>query len=169
MAVEMFLRMDGVAGGSRNYNHKGWADLITWSWDLDRAGEADHPSTDEPHMNEICLVKAVDIDSTALMSLFAERKTIKTAEINIVPVVGKRDVQQKYIAITLEDVRINSIKTGGSVEESVFKEKISLQFGKIKYEYHDYGDIGPNGTAGRTLTSYAFSWDVTAAAGRVSP
>ena len=27
MSLEIFLKLDGVVGGTRNYQHKGWADL----------------------------------------------------------------------------------------------------------------------------------------------
>ena len=159
MAVEIFLRVDGVTGGSQSYGHKGWADLLNWSWDLERAPNPLAALGERAlHMNEISLVKTVGVDSAALMTLFAGGTPIKSAEINIVPVVGKRDAQQKYIAIALEDVLIKSISTGGSLDESVFKEKITLIFGKVKYEFHHYAEIGPSGGA-RTLTSYAFDWD----------
>ena len=160
MAVEMFLRLDGVTGGSQNYGHKGWAEVLTWSWDLDRVQGASEANPDSGlKMNEISLVKAVSVDSAAIMTLFAGGTAIKSAEIDIVPVVGKRDAQQKYITITLEEVLIKSISTGGSVDESVFKEKITLAFGKMKYEFHHYADVGPAGGV-KTLTSYAFGWDL---------
>ncbi len=162
MAVEMFLKIDGMTGGSNNYNHKGWADLLSWSWDLDREPDNRQASTkDARHMNEISLVKAVGTDSTELMKLFAAGKPIKKVEIKVAPVVGKRDAQQKYIGITLEDVVIKSINAGGSIEESVFKERITLHFGKIKYEYHHYGDVAATGGAA-TSTNYAFGWDLVA-------
>ena len=160
MAVEIFLRMDGVTGGSQNYGHKGWAELLSWRWDLDRApDQLTALAARALHMNEISLVKTVGVDSAALMGLFAGGTVIKTAEINIVPVVGKRDAQQKYIAITLEEVLIKSISTGGSLEESVFQERITLIFSKVKYEFHHYAEIGPSGGA-RAVTSYEFDWEL---------
>ncbi len=160
MAVEIFLRMDGVTGGSQNYGHKGWAEVLSWSWELDRAATPLAALAERAvHMNEISLIKTVGVDSAALMALFVNGTAIKTAEIDIVPVVGKRDAQQKYIALALEDVQIKSISTSGSLDESVFKEKITLVFGKVKYEFHHYAEVGPSGGA-RTLTSYAFDWEL---------
>ena len=158
MAVEMFLKVEGVVGGSRNYHHKGWADVLSWTWGLDRGQGG---MGDAMRMNSLSLTKATGIDSTALMVLFAAGKPIKKAEISVVPVVGKRDAQQKYVAITLEDVIVQSITTGGSAEESVFKENITLLFGKITYEYHHYADVATDGAAA-ALKSYTFGWDLVA-------
>ncbi|MBI2803133.1 MAG: type VI secretion system tube protein Hcp [Gammaproteobacteria bacterium] len=157
MAVEMFVRLDGITGGSRNYYHKGWADVLSWSWGLERV----HGATGNMRMNELSLIKAIGVESPAMMTAFAEGKPIKQVDLSIVPVVGKRDAQQKYVAITLEDVLIKSITTGGSAEESFFRENLTLCFGKIKYEYHQYADVGSDGGAG-TPKSFAFGWDVAA-------
>jgi type VI secretion system secreted protein Hcp len=159
MAVEMFFRVDGVPGGSHNYSHKGWSDLLSWRWNLDRPVGTSHAIAAPP--NEISLVKAVGMDSTELMRLFAEGKPVKFAEIDIVPVVGKRDAQQKYLGITMHDVMIKSIDIGGSLDESVFKEKITLRFNKVKFEYHQYSDASASGGA-PSLTDYAFDWDLLA-------
>jgi type VI secretion system secreted protein Hcp len=158
MAVEMFLRIDGVTGGTLNYSHKGWADVLSYSWDLTRGPTNVGGGV---QMNEISLVKAVGVDSAALMLLFAAGTPIKTAELSIIPTVGKRDAPQKYIGMTLEDVLITAISTGGGIDEQAFKEKVTLQFGKVKYEFHNYGEIGPSG-ATRVLTSFAFGWDLVA-------
>lgn len=161
MAVEIFFRIEGVTGGTLNYSHKGWADVLSYSWELARDPIVGQANADGgAGMNEISLVKAVGVDSTALMTSFAAGTPAKTAEISIIPTVGKRDAPQKYLAITLEDVLIIAISTGGGIDESVFKEKITLRFGRVKYEYHQYGEIGPAG-ATRAVSSYAFDWDLS--------
>ena len=157
MAVEMFLRLDGITGGSRSYHHKGWSDLLSWRWGLDRAPGADAAL----HMNEIILIKPVGMESSALMTLFAERKLVKAAEIHVVPVVGKRDAQQKYLALTLEGLLIKSIMTGGTAEDSVFSENITCTFDKVKFEFNQYADAGPDGGA-QKAESYIFGWDIAA-------
>ena len=39
MALEMFLKIDGVVGGTRNYQHKGWSDMLSWNWNLERVAD----------------------------------------------------------------------------------------------------------------------------------
>lgn len=164
MSVEMFLRLDGVTGGSRNYQHRGWADLVAWRWNLDQAvATAAGGAGAGVQMNEIVLDKHVGVESTDLMRLFAEGATVPKAEISVVPVVGKRDAPQKYLAITLEDVTVRSLRTSGSVEDPVFKETLTLRFARVRYEFHHYTDQVQSGGA-PAMTSYAFTWNLATGA-----
>ena len=154
MALETFLRVDGVTGGSRNYYHPGWADVVSWQWHLSGAGAAMPP-------DELRVVKRVGMESPALMKLWAQGGVVAAAEINIVPVVGKRDAQQKYLSMAFEDLSVKSIATGGKSEESVFSESITLVFARVKFEFHQYADAGPDGGA-QALQSFGFGWDTAA-------
>ncbi len=157
MSVEMFFRMEGVEGGTLNYSHKGWADCLSYQWDLaPRAGDALGEG-----VNQLSLVKTVGPDSAVLMTLCTAATIVRVAELSIIPNLGKRDVPQKYLALTLEDVQVMRISTGGGLEESVFRETITLRFGKVRYEYHQYSDIGAAG-APRPLATYTFDWAMPA-------
>ena len=60
MAVEMFLRMDGITGGSRNYHHKGWAEVLSWSWGLEHVNSGAQTGPDNTlRMDELSLTKAI--------------------------------------------------------------------------------------------------------------
>ena len=161
MAVEMFVKLDGITGGSRNYHHKGWADLTSWQWLLDNQRGAGQSPTAVPQLDLIALVKPLGRDSPEIMTAFAERRLIKSAEIHVVPQVGKRDAQQKYLSLMFEDLYVNSIATGGKTEESIFNESITLVFGKVKFDFHQYADAGPDGGA-QALESFTFGWNIQA-------
>ena len=34
MALQMYMKMDGVLGDSKSYKHKGWADVLSWNWGM---------------------------------------------------------------------------------------------------------------------------------------
>ena len=160
MAIEMFLRVDGVAGGCRNFQHKGWAEVSSWQWGIERrARTADEGPDNATNSNEISVIKPIGMDSTALMRLFAEGALINEVELSIAPAGGKRGAQQKYLDIKLQGVTIQSISTGGSDEENFLKETITLGFNKVDYTYHQYADVGTDGKTG-ALQSYAFQWDL---------
>ncbi len=154
MALEMFMRLEGVTGGSRNYHHKGWADVLSWRWAMARADEGGAAT-----MNELHLTKSIGIDSPAMLGLFAAGTPIAKAELSVVPVVGKRDQQQKYVAIQLHDVTIQSIKINGVEEENFFKEDITLRFARVNYEYFEYGASGTDGKP-PPAQAFAFGWDL---------
>ena len=159
MAVEMFLKLDGIAGGSRNYHHKGWADMISWQWAVQGASALSADAL--PRMNELTLTKALGMESPTLMSLCAQGKRVASAEIHVVPVVSKRDAQQKYLALTLEDLRITSIETGGGLDNNVFVETLTLEFRRVRFEFNQYAASGPDDGA-QQVESYSFGWDVVA-------
>lgn len=158
MALEIFLRIDGVTGGSRNFHHQGWADVLSWGWALERA---DAPAADRAagdlRMHEITVTKAVGVDSAALMQLCATGSVAAAAEIEVIPQVGKREAQQKYLSLRLGEVRVKSIRTGGSSEDSQFHETVTLSFKRICFEYMRYADANASGGAGEGV-AHAFDW-----------
>lgn len=155
MALEIFLRLDGVIGGARNYYHPGSADVMSWQWCL--SGTDSASPADELH-----IVKRVGIESPTLMRLWAEREVVPAGEISIVPVVGKRDAQQKFICIKLENIRVLSMEVGGSVDDNHATEKLTLRFELLRFEFHHYIDATPDSPDG-TAQSVAFDWRAPAA------
>ena len=86
---------------------------------------------------------------------------IAKAELSIVPVVGKRDQQQKYLALQLHDVTIQSINITSVEEQNFFHEDVVLRFARVNYEYFEYG---PSGTDGKQppAQAFTFGWDLAA-------
>ena len=100
------------------------------------------------------------MDSTDMMLLFAQGKTVKNVELNIIPVVGARDAKQKYLSMLMENVVIKSITTGGSATEDFFKEDIVLLFDKIRFVYNHNTAANTQNPAG-TSVDYKFGWDIS--------
>lgn len=164
MALEMFVKFDGIHGGTRNYQHKGWADMLSWNWNLEHTPE-DLVASGEPcaGMNQITVLKAIGQESAALLRSFVDRTPIKLVEISVIPVVGKREALQKYLSIVMEDVHITAIRTDGEAEEMFFRERLILEFAKIKYEVYHHSASDPNDTtANATVENFTFEWDLTA-------
>lgn len=138
MAVEMYLKLGAIAGSATNRDHKGWIPAISCNWGLARVrgrsttGEASKALTKG---NEIKMLKAIGMESPAMMSLCASGAITEQAEIAIVPAVGKREIQRKYIQITLDHVVVKSMNTAGHCEDSFLTEEVLLGFRKINFEY----------------------------------
>lgn len=161
MSVEMYLKMDGVTGGSKNFSHKGWSDVISWGWAMvSNRSAADVTDKDKTSFREMSIVKKIGMDSTAIMQLFAQGKVIESAELDVIPVVGKREARQKYLSIRMEDVLVKSIITGGNNSEDSFNENIVLLFGKVRFEYSVNAITGAENT-GKEAAEYNFNWDIT--------
>ncbi len=138
MSVEIYLNLSDVAGAVTNRDHKGWIEMLTCDWGFARgrpratAGKRAPPITTG---NEIRTTKNIGLESASLMDLCASGAVSERAQISIIPSVGKREAQRKYILITLENVFIKSIKTTGLNAESFFTEEVVLGFRKFGFEY----------------------------------
>lgn len=160
MALEMFLKLDGVDGGTRNYQHKGWCDMLSWNWHLDLVS-AEREAADGPcsGMNQITVLKALGQESPAILRLFAERTTLDSVEISAVPVVGKREAVQKYLAIKMEDVIVINVRSDGEAEENFFRERLIFQFNKLTYE--TYLHESSTGSTAGAVENFTFAWDLS--------
>ena len=87
------------------------------------------------NMNRISIIKPVGLESATLMQLLTDRTVVSSAEISVAPVVGKREAQQKLIGVEFENVLVQSIDTGATIDEEAFCETVVICFGKVKYQY----------------------------------
>lgn len=159
MPVEMFIRLDGIQGDSRNYQHKGWSDILEWNWGMSAIVNSEN--TRKTLIDEITITKQIGTDSTDFMLLFSQGKTVKNAEINIIPTVAKREARQKYLHMQMEDVSVKSIHIGGSTGDDIFKEQITLNFSKVRLTYNPYlVASAENPTA--VSRDYKYGWDIKA-------
>jgi len=160
MSVSMFLRLEGVAGGSRNYSYKGWSEVLSWQWEMFSNRTAPQISDkDHTSFGEISLVKPIGMDSTAIRTLYARGDIIPSAELSIIPVVSKREAKQKYLAMKMEKILIKSIVTAGSSDEDHFNETVVLLFNNIRFEYNLHTDASPGETSAASV-DYEFAWDI---------
>ena len=160
MSTEMFLRLDGLEGASRNYAHKGWIQINAWNWGLQRARKTspDGKSVREVlNMNRITVTKPVSIETPQLMNLMIERKPC-IGEISAIPQVGKREAAPKILGITLENVIIQSIETGLDVHQEDLSETLVLFFNKVKFDFH-LNTKEVRGGAEASSETQTFEWD----------
>ena len=160
MSLQMNMKMEGISGESSSFSHKGWTDVLSWNWGMTSNRKLAHASNgDKTSLNELSIIKAIGADSPQIRLCFAQAKIIPSVEFTIIPVVGKRERQSKYLHIRMEDVVIKSIVTGGSNEDNFFKEHITLLFDRIEFEYSKSGNVSNDGTVGEDQ-AFNFEWDV---------
>ena len=160
MALQMYMKMDGVLGDSKSYKHKGWADVLSWNWGMTSNRKLAHNiEGDKTSLNELSIIKSIGVDSANIRLLYAQGKIIPSVELSITPSVGKREVQTKYVYIKMEDVLIKSIVTGGSTEDAFFKEHVTLLFDRIRFEY-SLGALSLDDSPDDTPNDFDFEWNV---------
>lgn len=154
MAVDMFLKMPPIKGESRDSKHKEEIDVLAWSWGASNSGTAHMgggAGSGKVNVQDLSVTKYVDGGSTDLMLACCDGTHFDEALLTVRK-AGKDPVE--YIKITMNEVLITSISTGGSGGEDRLTENVSLNFAKVKVEYTGQDE---KGAAGKTTT---MGWNI---------
>jgi type VI secretion system Hcp family effector len=139
-AVDIFLRLDGVAGEVTQEKHKNWIKLDSYSVGFDSGGVRRTPggaSAGKPACSVLEATKAFDSSSPLLMTAVMTGKQFQKAEIHFLR-TGSADVFLKY---ELQDVILSSLgDSGGS--DGAPTESLSLNFGKATVRYYAQNKMG---------------------------
>lgn len=156
MAADIFLKIDGVNGESKDDKHKNEIEVLAWSWAESQSGSASHGSgmgSGKVEMHDITFTKYVDKSTPKLIEKCAKGEHIPKADMVMRKAGGE---QKEYLKIHLDDVLISSYSTSGSGGGESPTENISLNFGKITVEYFEQDNKGTMTSAGKA------GWDVKA-------
>jgi type VI secretion system secreted protein Hcp len=139
MAVDMFINMGKEIEGETTDKARAKEkdiDVLAWSWGMSQSGTTHMGGgggSGKASFQDLSFTKYVDSASNALMFSLARGKHIPKAEL-LVRKAGA-DVQTPYITITMEEVLVTSISTGGSGGEDRLTENVSLNFAKVTFGY----------------------------------
>src|SRR4051794_22364914 len=114
MAVDMFLKIDDVKGESRDSKHAGEIDILAWSWGMSQSGTTHTGGgggAGKVSVNDLSLTKYVDKSSPGLMLACCNGKHYKEALLTVRK-AGEKPLE--YVKITLKEVIVSAISTGGS-------------------------------------------------------
>lgn len=135
MAVDMFFKMDDVKGESQDDKHKDEIDVLSWSWGATQSGTTHlggGGGAGKVSVNDISITKYVDKASPNLMLACCNGKHYKEAKLTVRK-AGEKPLE--YIKVTLKEVLVSSVSTGGSHGEDRLTETIGLNFAEFKMEY----------------------------------
>ena len=149
MAVDMFLKIDGVDGESTDEAHKDWIEVLSYSHGISQpvsaASRSGGRTGGRADFEDFSVVKTVDKATPALNVHCANGKHIPKVEMELCLATEDKHTFMKY---TLKDVVISSISPGGSAEgEAKPLEDLSLAYGQIEWEYTPIDQSGKPGAA----------------------
>jgi type VI secretion system secreted protein Hcp len=145
----MFLKLGDIKGEALDAKHKDEIDVLAWSWGMSQTGTmplGSGGSTGKVSIQDLSVTKYVDRATPNLMKACCNGKQYAKALLTVRKAGG--DSQVEYVKITMEPVIISSISGGGSQGEERQTENVTLNFGKVKYEYTMQN---PDGTAGASI------------------
>lgn len=145
MAVDMYLKLDGIKGESQDSKHKDEIDVLSWSWGVQQSGTmhtGGGGGSGKASFSDMSITKYVDSASPNLIKVCSTGEHVKEALL-VVRKAGKD--QQEYLKYILTDCLISSVSTGGSGGEDRLTENISINFAKFKVEYRPQNKDGTLG------------------------
>jgi type VI secretion system secreted protein Hcp len=147
MAVDYFLKIDGIDGESVDAQHAGEIEVLSWSW-----GETQSVSqpggggggSGKVQMQDFVFATRFSKASPKLLLACATGEHLQSAQLACRR-AGK--AQQEFLKITLNDVLFSSFQTGGSAAaDDLPLDQVSLAYGKLQVEYREQkanGTLGP--------------------------
>jgi type VI secretion system secreted protein Hcp len=160
MAVDMFLKLDGIAGESQDSKHKDEIDVLAWSWGASNSGTTHMGSgggAGKANFQDLSFTKYVDKASPPLLTAVSKGTHIKTATL-VLRKAGGTPVE--YYKLALTEILISSVSTGGSGGEDRLTENVTLNFASFALDY-----IGQDAKGG-ALPAVSSSYNIAANAAK---
>jgi type VI secretion system secreted protein Hcp len=141
----MFMQIGDLKGESRDKVHVGKIDVLAWSWGASNSGSAHDgggAGSGKANVQDLSFTKYIDKCSPSLMLACCQGSHYDTALLIVRKAGGK---PLEYLKITLTEVLITSVSTGGSGGEDRLTENVALNFAKVKVDYVEQKADGTEG------------------------
>jgi type VI secretion system secreted protein Hcp len=136
MAVDMFLKLDGIKGESTANKHEGEIDIMSFSWGVSQSGTlafGGGGGAGKAQFQDLNFSSRVNKASPQLFLSCASGTHIKEATLTARKAGEK---QQDFLIIKLNDILVSSYQTGGaSASEALPTDQFALNYAKIEFEY----------------------------------
>lgn len=136
MAVDMFIKIDDVKGESQDAKHKDEIDVLAWSWGMSQPGSfhgGGGGGSGKVSVQDLSITKYIDKSSPNLMLYCSNGSQYKEAKLTVRKAGGKEPLE--YLIITMKDVIVTSVNTGGSGGADRLTENVSLNFREVHTDY----------------------------------
>ncbi len=156
MAVDMFIKIGDLKGESKDKAHAGEIDVLAWSWGASNSGNAHMgggQGAGKVNVQDLSFTKYIDKSSPDLMLYCCNGKHIPEAKL-VVRKAGETPLE--YLTITMNDLIVTSVSTGGSGGEDRLTENVTLNFAKVKVNYVEQTEKGAAGAKPQ------MGWDIAA-------
>jgi len=142
MAVDMFIKIEGVDGESKDDAHGDEIDVLAWSWGMSQSGSfhtGGGGGAGKVNVQDLSFTKYVDKSSTPLMLKCCKGEHITEATLTVRKSGGEA---VDYVIIKMKKLMVTSVSTGGSGGEDRLTENVTLNFAHVETNYQPQGDDG---------------------------
>jgi type VI secretion system secreted protein Hcp len=153
MAIDYFLKIDGISGESLDSKHKGEIEVESWSWGESNPAQpgGGGGAAGKVQIQDLAFTTRFSKASPQLILACASGKHFKDAALTARK-AGKG--QQEFLTFSLSDVLVSAYQTGGAGGDVFPGDSVSLNFSKIRVEYKPQN---PDGSLGSSIKA---GWDV---------
>ena len=154
MTFDAFIKIDGISGDSLDDQHKGWIEVIGYSFGAKQsvsstASSAGGASAGGAEVSDFSFSKRMDSATSKLFQASCTGLHLKEVTHSLSRAGGEK---LRYFEIKLEEVLISHFTQTGESGEPL--ENVRLNFGRIKTTYTHQNRS--NGLAGGNITG---GWD----------
>jgi len=155
MAFDAFMKIDDLKGDSLDAKHPGEIQVLSWSWGMSQSGSTHQGpggGSGKVNVQDLSFTKYIDDATPNLLKFCCSGNHFKQALLSVRKAGGKDAVD--YLKITLKDIIISAVSTGGSGGEDRITEHVTLNFGKFDVTYT------PQTATGTAGASKSVTWNI---------
>ncbi|TXG00705.1 type VI secretion system tube protein Hcp [Massilia arenae] len=169
MAIDAYLRIDGIKGESQDEQHRGWIECYSVNFGVDQprsatASTAGGHTAERAELDDVLLSKLTDMSTPILLQYCAMGKTIPKAVFEFMRADGD-GIPVKYFEMELENVLIGMVKLG--IRPGIgMTENICLKFSRVKWKARSGSPTSNSEISGRVRVTVATSQAMSSIATR---
>ena len=146
MAVDYFLKLDGIAGESVDDKHKDWIHISSWAWGASQVSSVagtGGSGAGKVDLTDFTALTYLDKSTTPLFKSIGAGTHIKTGRLEAIKsgAAGK-----PFLAVDFQELFVTS--QNFSASDEIPKESISFSYNQIKVEYSQQNEQGIVTTTG---------------------
>ena len=157
MALDMFIKIDGIKGESTDDKHKDEIDVLSWSWGMSQAaaaGTGAGAGSGKVSIRDLTITKRTDVATPKLMLSCCTGSHIREATLTVRKAGGARP--QDFLSYKLSDILVTSVGDAVNGGDQYITEQVTLNFAKVEL---NYSRQKPDGTL---EAPQQFKWDIKA-------
>ena len=154
MASDIFAKIGDIKGESLDSKHKDEIDVLSFSWGASQSGAGaatGGAGAGKVQFQDFHFTTRTSKASPLLLKACATGEHIKEATITVRK-AGDKPVE--FLILKMNDILISSYDIGGSGQESVPMDQVSMVFSKVDFEYK------PQKPDGSADASVFFKYDI---------
>jgi type VI secretion system secreted protein Hcp len=134
MAVDMFLKIDGIDGDSSAVKHKGEIEILSFSWGLSNqtSNTGGGGGSGKVVVQDFTIVTQISSSSPQIMEKCCRGEHIPNVSLTL----ATKETKQEYLKIKLTDVLISSYQTGAT-GGAVPVDQVSFNFRGVDVQAAD--------------------------------